>query len=135
MAIEASYQQITSAVMALRLLGNEKLGADAEGKPAPLLLPLRTALKIKRMLGLLMPLAVQAQQQVDEMRAAAKVKEGAPQPPALAKKIEELYAVTCAVGSETLGFADLEGLTTAQARLGLVLADLGPFWADDAAPA
>lgn len=131
MAIKATYREIQAAVMALRALGSKPLGLDKEGKPAPIVLPIKTILKAKRMLGLLTPLAVQAEETQQELVAAAKLAEGAPPPPALVKKVQELWNTSCEVGADQFGMGDLAGVETAQMALASVLADLGPFWTDD----
>lgn len=137
MAIEASYGQIRAAVLALHALGNQPLGVDEKGNTAVLVLPFRCALKIKRMLGLLKPLLAQAEELEAGIYERAGLKEGDSIPPAVRKMAGALYQEECEVGSETLSAADL-GIGNddrVPAALALVLADLGPFWTDEGAPA
>ena len=135
MAIEATYLEVRNASAALVTLVDKPLGTDKDGNAAPLTLPLRVILKVKRMSGVLGTLVQQAHELEGKLYEAAGLKEGDGIPVETVQQVNELYSVTCEVGSETLSMADFASVDSAQAGLVRVLVSLGPFFVDDALPA
>lgn len=133
MAITATYREVQQAVLALHALGEQALGLDQEGKATPLTLPFRTALKIRRMLGLLGPLLTQAKEIEREVWLKAGLKEGQTIPLAVRAATDKIFDESCEVGSEILTASDLalQDEDKVQPVLSLVLAALGPFWTDE----